>query len=309
MTLRMDRTLAGLDQPQGISQVPEPDFICIGMQKAGTGWLFDQLQFHPDFWMPPVKQLHYLEHERTKTGTAEKFLRIARRNPVRRKMRLSHRREWDERDVAFLEQYVSYDGEPMDIEKYIALFRYKGNCLSGEINSGYSGLGEETISALAQRLPDLRVFIILRDPVARGWSQVSMAYRNENFDIHLLDNPQRFGVWLKTFPAINKVAYPSRIVERWLRAAPKLEFKHFFFDLVADEPEEARRQILLFLGADPEKPSADLSANHNRKSSDKKLELSNGIQMALIEHFAEELRACSRIFGGPAEAWATRYGI
>ena len=177
----MDRTLAGLDQPQGISQAPEPDFICIGMQKAGTGWLFDQLQFHPDFWMPPVKQLHYLEHERTKTGTAEKFLRIARRNPVRRKMRLSHRREWDERDVAFLEQYVGYDGEPMDIEKYIALFRYKGNCLSGEINSGYSGLGEETISALAQRLPDLRVFIILRDPVARGWSQVSMAYRNGEF--------------------------------------------------------------------------------------------------------------------------------
>src|SRR5206468_12793023 len=38
-----------------------PDFICIGMPKAGTGWLSDQLQFHPDFWMPPVKSLHYLD--------------------------------------------------------------------------------------------------------------------------------------------------------------------------------------------------------------------------------------------------------
>jgi hypothetical protein len=136
-----------------------------------------------------------------------------------------------------------------------------------------------------------------------------MAYRNDNFDVRLLEDPQQFGAWLKTFPAIHKVAYPSRIVERWLRAAPKLEFKHFFFELVANEPEEARRQILLFLGADPEKPSADISADHNRKSSDKKLELSEEIKVALIEHFADELRACSRMFGGPAEAWAAQYGV
>jgi hypothetical protein len=294
---------------ESTSRTFEPDFICIGMQKAGTGWLFDQLQFHPDFWMPPIKQLHYLEHESTRTGTAEKFLRIAQRNPARRKMRLSHRRDLDERDVAFLEQYVSYDGEPMDIERYVALFHYKGERLSGEINSGYSGLGEETISALAQRLPKLKIFIILRDPVARGWSQVSMAHRNEVFDVRLLDDPSQFRTWLETFPAIKKVAYPSRIVERWRRAAPNLEFKHFFFDLVATDPAEARRRILVFLDADPEKPSGVLSTSHNRKSSDEKLDLTDRIKAVLIGHFADELRACARMFGGPAEAWAAQYGV
>lgn len=296
-------------QDEGGSPAFEPDFICIGMQKGGTGWLFDQLQFHPDFWMPPVKQLHYLEHERTRTGTAEKFLRIARRNPARRKMRLSHRRDLDKRDVEFLEQYVSYDGEPMDIEKYISLFRYKGELLSGEINSGYSGLGEATISALADRLPKLKMFIILRDPVARVWSQVSMAHRNEVFDVRLLDDPSQFRTWLETFPAIKKVAYPSQIVERWRRAAPNLEFKHFFFELVATDPAEARRQILRFLGADPEKPSGAIEAGHNRKSSDAKLELTEPVKAVLVEHFREELCACARMFGGPAEAWAAQYGV
>jgi hypothetical protein len=33
-----------------------PDFLCVGVPKAGTGWLFDQLNAHPDFWMPPVKE-------------------------------------------------------------------------------------------------------------------------------------------------------------------------------------------------------------------------------------------------------------
>ena len=304
----MERILP-FQQTENASGNPEPDFICIGMQKAGTGWLFDQLQFHPDFWMPPIKQLHYLEHERTRTGTAEKFLRIARRNPARSKARLSHRRELDEGDVAFLERYVSYEGEPMDIERYVALFRYKGERLSGEINSGYSGLGEQTITALARRLPKLRIFIILRDPVVRAWSQVSMACRNENFNAGLLRDPPQFRTWLETSAAIKKVAYPSQIVERWSRAAPNLEFRHFFFELVASKPAEARRQILLFLGADPQKPSGVLDAGHNRKSTDQKLPLTEPIKAVLIGHFADELRASARMFGGPAEVWAAQYGV
>ena len=41
-----------------------PDFFCIGAQKGGTRWLYDQLQLHPDFWMPPVKELHYFDRLR-----------------------------------------------------------------------------------------------------------------------------------------------------------------------------------------------------------------------------------------------------
>jgi hypothetical protein len=38
-----------------------PDFLCVGAQKAGTSWLYRELEPHPDFWMPPVKELHYLD--------------------------------------------------------------------------------------------------------------------------------------------------------------------------------------------------------------------------------------------------------
>lgn len=38
-----------------------PDFLCVGLQKAGTAWLYDQLDSHPDFWMPPLKELHYFD--------------------------------------------------------------------------------------------------------------------------------------------------------------------------------------------------------------------------------------------------------
>ena len=38
-----------------------PDFLCIGAQKAGTTWLYDNLKKHPDLGLPDVKELHYFD--------------------------------------------------------------------------------------------------------------------------------------------------------------------------------------------------------------------------------------------------------
>ena len=44
---------------------PRPDFLCIGAQKAGTTWLFENLNGHPEMWLPPVKEVHYFNRVRT----------------------------------------------------------------------------------------------------------------------------------------------------------------------------------------------------------------------------------------------------
>ena len=38
-----------------------PGFVGIGMQKAGTRWLHDQLQSHPELWLPLGKELHFFD--------------------------------------------------------------------------------------------------------------------------------------------------------------------------------------------------------------------------------------------------------
>ena len=38
-----------------------PDFIGIGMERAGTSWLFTQISSHPDIWVPPLKELHFFD--------------------------------------------------------------------------------------------------------------------------------------------------------------------------------------------------------------------------------------------------------
>ena len=41
-----------------------PHFIGIGAQKAGTTWLYRNLQEHPEVWLPPEKELHYFDEKR-----------------------------------------------------------------------------------------------------------------------------------------------------------------------------------------------------------------------------------------------------
>src|SRR5436305_694627 len=113
-----------------------PDFLCVGMVKAATDWLFDQLSHHPDFWIPPVKELRYLN------------LAVPRLdNTVRKLSQYRSRRRPPARDavLAFLKEAAPLAERPRDLEKYAALFRFRGERLSGDISPGYYDLDGDTI--------------------------------------------------------------------------------------------------------------------------------------------------------------------
>jgi hypothetical protein len=276
------------------------------MQKAGTDWLYDQLQFHPDFWMPPIKEFHYFDRRQEfQIGRAKKFLEMT---PDRLAARLAGRRAWDRRDQDFLVEASLCKG-PLDIPRYAALFRYKGSLLSGEITPGYSTLSDALVSRIGTELPHTKIILLVRDPVARAWSQISMAHRHDNFDITLLDSQESFANFLQTSTLVGDRAFPTRIVERWSRCAPRAQLGCFLFDEIEKNSEGARDSIVRFLGADPDKKSGTLPPNHNRKSKLNKLPLTEANRAILVEHFREELHACSTLFGGAAREWPARHGI
>jgi hypothetical protein len=279
--------------------------MCIGMQKAGTDWLYDQLLYHPDFWMPPIKEFHYLDREESpKIGRAKTLLEL---KPRRLKKRFTKRKPWNETDYAFLQEAAALEG-PLDLKRYANLFRYKGDLLSGDVTPGYSAIGEDMISEVDEALPGLKIILLVRDPVARAWSQISMAHRNDNFDGSILAEPQRLRDFLKDSKLVGDRGFPTQIAQRWLRAGPHLNLRWFFFDDIEQRAEAVRSDILTFLGANPEKKSGDLEASFNRKSK-MKLMLTDERRAVLVEHFADELFACAEMFGGPAALWPAKYGL
>ena len=175
-----------------------PDFLCVGVHKGGTTWLYQQLDSHPDFWMPPLKELHYFDQ-------------------LSRVQRPSSSRCRDERDLRFLENINRLSAKPyMDLEHYARLFEPKGSLLSGDISPNYSTLSNKVIRRIVGYFPKLKVIFLARDPVERVWSHLSMEvhyHQIEAFDVTDIDevnrNVLRRGMLLRS--------YPSEVVARWKR--------------------------------------------------------------------------------------------
>ena len=306
-----------------LSQITGPDFICIGMPKAGTAWLYDQLRYHPDFWMPPIKELAYLSQPYVHIMSTQKRLEHLEKPERRDKYtRWANRRENDTRDFDFLNEAANQVGQRRDLEFYISLFRYKEGALSGDISTGYCLLNHKVIKALARRLPDVKILLLVRDPVARTWSQISMWHRTGHLTNELLRDPEALRVFLadpessdlpesitKTALRFQRSSSPSKIIRHWKRYAPNLPLRAFLLDDIVEKPEETRQDVLAYLGADPEKPSGELAAGHNKKAGGNKLEFDEQTKAVLVEYFRDELRTCAGLFGERAKAWCTQYGI
>ena len=268
----------------------QPDFLCVGAQKGGTSWLYRQLALHPDFWMPPIKEIHYFDK-------------------LSRNKRLSAPRCRDERDVCFMESLKSLSNRPsIDLERYGRLFMHKGSLLSGDISPGYSILSDEIIQRAVSYFPNLKVIFLARDPVERAWSQLSMGVRLgriSRFDVTDIDEVIRN---LRS-PGVSSRSYPSKIVGRWRRHVHPDLFRLYYFDDLERNPSELRRSIIHFLGADPNKPSEGLRADHNSSAGKEKLRLTDTVRSHVAQFFKDELRACAGELGGPAREWPARYGF
>jgi len=292
------------------TRINGPDFICIGMQKAGTGWLFDQLKHHPEFWMPPVKEFAYLLRKKPELqGVVNALKSVAKRGGASKYEGWANRREGDSRDLAFLQEAKANIGVERNIERYISLYRFKEDALSGDISSGYCGLDRSILSDLSERLPLTKVLLLLRDPIDSAWSHVSMWQRAGKFDARVLESKDAFLQVLRDNGNLNRTSSPSKMLASWQRHAPKMNFRHFFFDDIVNEPEKTRGDILQYIGATPEQDSGRLVAGHNKKAKKQKLELTPEIKDVLVDYFRDELTASAALFGSHAHQWMKRYGL
>ena len=288
-----------------------PDFICVGAQKAATRWLYDQLAFHPEFWMPPVKELHYFDGARPGFRKATRLQGRIDRDLAR----LNRNRVADsspplaERDLRFVRGYLEFWQDKRDgVDGYARLFEVKGAEKTGDVTPAYSCLEEPDISAIVERFPDSKVVFITREPIERFWSALGMAARQAKSRIETPLTPASMLDYLKRRNVSGR-SYPSQTIARWKKVARPGQFAFFFFDDLRSDPMDLRTRVLRFLDADPALPSGDLDPGFNRKSKSAKLELTDDLRDALVGHFAEEIRICADTLGGRAVEWRKKYNL
>lgn len=284
-----------------------PDFLCIGMQKAGTGWLYDQLRLHPDFWMP-LKEFHYLNHAVPKIKKASRGVKAASKTGL--SLKRDARRARPVEDRLFFRDIGALQGVEMNLARYAALFNHKGSLLSGDITPAYAMLRPKTIVEIAERFPNLKIALLVRDPVARVWSSLAMRHRKGKVDLERLSGDAAdLRGYLAYSGALDDASFPIRVMEHWKLHAPNLPFRTFLFDDIEQAPDLAREAIVSYLGGEPSKASGKLHSGHNKKAIFARLAMTDVARNVLVDCFKDELRSCASVFEGAAREWPKRYGL
>ncbi|MEM9852590.1 MAG: sulfotransferase domain-containing protein, partial [Pseudomonadota bacterium] len=149
----------------------------IGAQKAGTTWLYEYLDAHPNIAMSPVKEMHFWGYRGC--GPWEWPVTHFRK-------RLLARREADaksgvERPYGPLRERIHMQG---DVKLYRRFFRRRvtHEPVFGEITPAYAHLPAEEFAFINGHFARVKVVFLMRNPADRFWSQMRFSENVETLE-------------------------------------------------------------------------------------------------------------------------------
>ncbi len=128
---------------------PFPDFLIVGPQRTGSSWLRTNLCKHPQVFMPFKKEVFFFSHLQRK----------------------DHKRYRSNR----LEDYCGLFRirGSKKIERAVKALRYGmflPKTIFGEATASYATMPDSFIRNIFTIHPDIKIIIIVRNPVTRSWS-------------------------------------------------------------------------------------------------------------------------------------------
>ncbi|MBI4750976.1 MAG: sulfotransferase [Acidobacteria bacterium] len=205
--------------------MPLPNFLIIGAPKCGTTSLHFYLQQHPSLFMPVLKEPNF-------------FSDIPPRNQYSGQML----------------EYYDRRFPIQSFQAYQALFdQAKEHQAIGEASIAY--LSENRAAErIYQVLPEVRMIVILRNPVDRAFSSFQMCLRRqqlaESFEDALAkEETRRSEGWLWGHNFMWNGLYATHL-ETFFKLFPRDQFLILFFEDLQKSPQETLKTIFHFLKID-----------------------------------------------------------
>lgn len=224
-----------------------PSFLCVGTQKAGTSWLYENLRYHPGVWMPPLKELHYFDHLYCKSTRS--WSRWHVRQGVGRLLKQSVQNSGTI-DFAYVRYLLNMVTEPMFSELwYEQIFHRpaaRGKVL-GDITPEYCGIGDEGIGYVKHLLGDVKIIWLVRDPIDRALSQIRM-----NAERRGLSGDVSVQEWMEladTQDVLNRGDYENYI-PKWEHVFGREGILFLPFKWIITQPELLLQAVETFIGVE-----------------------------------------------------------
>jgi len=166
--------------------------------------------------------------------------------------------------------------------------------IKGENTPAYGVLPEKEIRRIKELLPDVKILIILRNPVERAWSHARMHFfKNGNKNIDEV-RPEYFFHHFKSKRSIDRGSY-SKIIDIWQKYYKDQLFIGFFHD-IENNPKSILHDVFSFLGVNTnvEWEEFDLTRKVN---AGKQLEIPEKYRDFLLNIYSDELFKLKQEFG------------
>jgi len=226
-----------------------PDFLGIGAQKAGTTWLHENLRRHPQVWLPPVKELHYLDHSppsfRKRLFGKTETLRTARSH-LAHQMASVLKGDASAQDLRWALRYCLATRSD---DWYESLFPRIEGKVTGEICPGYARMDADAVARVHRLMRDAKIIYLLRDPIGRAWSTAVMHFRKPKFGSIDRYQDEQIRAHLAAPKTLVHGDYLTNL-RSWRQHFAEDQIFIGFFDELTASPETLLRNILDFLGLD-----------------------------------------------------------
>jgi hypothetical protein len=254
-----------------------PDFVGVGVQRAGSTWVSHVLRQHPQVWMQRKEISFFTRH---------------------------YHRGWDWYEGHFADRRGRAAGE-FSVNYFYAP---RPDSTRREFYPWWNPRRKLQFwrrlpsprDALAQRYPGLRVFVVLRNPVDRAWSHYwywrarrtrprrrLVPKRLAPFERMFRDD----GRWIAT-----QGCYADHLAH-WRQAFPDLGV--FFYDDLRERPAELARALYRFVGVDPGfVPKTDERINARSYEP-----MPGELRRQLTLHYREQVERLQRMVGRDLSAW------
>lgn len=255
-----------------------PSFLCIGAQKAGTTWLYDNIKDHPQVWMAPVKEIFYFDGARPSRRPlwwqlCERRNRELRRHifrAVQRRLKRSAKGSgssngqavplrptgpapaasarapaWSKAQQAAW--HLRFMLLPRNDKWYASLFQPGPGQIAGDINPYLAHMDHARVAHIGELMPETKIIYLIRNPVDRLWSELGMALRDsglkglDGIDGDYLEQQltDASKTWLSTY---------IKNLQTWRDVFPQEQIFVGFFDQLRDDAPALLRAVLDFIG-------------------------------------------------------------
>lgn len=198
--------------------MPLPNFLIIGVPKAGTTSLWRYLHQHPNVYLPDLKEPRF-------------FIDIP--------------------DSSLRNKAVS------TIEEYRRLFSdVKSESAIGEASVGYFSHIEDPV-CIQEVLGSPKLILVLRNPVDRAFShflfskQKGLEPQSATFQSAIEEPTVQIGEHIRHRPYI-KIGFYYRHLKRWASVFDRDRIKVLFFDDLKDDSIAFAQRVYAYLGVDSE---------------------------------------------------------